>query len=180
MASDSRTLVGFSGTWLDTDFDPGIAGRERDDFNLPRASKNIYSAHIGYEVRTPMYARAFMEFAFAIPERMRTRGGTLKHLHSRALAPDLPPVITNRRTKAEFSLALHHELLAAKNRIVMKMVSNPVEWLSPGHIEALYKSCRESHFGAQPLWEFWGAFACSDLLFQGSGASSASSGDVES
>lgn len=45
----SGLLVGASGTWLDTEFDPGIAGRERDDFNLPRASKNIYSAHIGYE-----------------------------------------------------------------------------------------------------------------------------------
>lgn len=42
-------LVGVSGTWLDTDFDPGLAKREGDDFSLPRASKNVYSAHIGYE-----------------------------------------------------------------------------------------------------------------------------------
>lgn len=42
-------LVGASGTWLDTDFDPGLAGRERDDFMLPRASKHVYSAHVGYE-----------------------------------------------------------------------------------------------------------------------------------
>lgn len=42
-------LVGVSGTWLDTDFDPGVAGRERDDFMLPRASKHVYTAHIGYE-----------------------------------------------------------------------------------------------------------------------------------
>ncbi|MCF7750047.1 TonB-dependent receptor [Bacillus subtilis subsp. subtilis] len=42
-------LVGASGTWLDTDFDPGMAGRERDDFMLPRASKHVYTAHIGYE-----------------------------------------------------------------------------------------------------------------------------------
>ncbi len=42
-------LVGASGTWLDTDFDPGLAGRERDDFMLPRASKHVYTAHIGYE-----------------------------------------------------------------------------------------------------------------------------------
>ncbi|WP_422508582.1 TonB-dependent receptor [Stenotrophomonas sp. GZD-301] len=42
-------LVGASGTWLDTDFDPGLEGRERDDFMLPRASKHVYSAHIGYE-----------------------------------------------------------------------------------------------------------------------------------
>jgi len=42
-------LVGASGTWLDTDFDPGIAGREADEFSLPRASDTIYSAHLGYE-----------------------------------------------------------------------------------------------------------------------------------
>lgn len=42
-------LVGASGTWLDTDFDPGVEGREGDDFTLPRASKHVYSAHIGYE-----------------------------------------------------------------------------------------------------------------------------------
>ncbi|WP_081797328.1 TonB-dependent receptor [Stenotrophomonas rhizophila] len=42
-------LVGASGTWLDTDFDPGLAGRERYDFMLPRASKHVYTAHIGYE-----------------------------------------------------------------------------------------------------------------------------------
>ena len=42
-------LVGFSATWLDTDFDPGLADRAGDDFTLPRASKNLYSAHIGYE-----------------------------------------------------------------------------------------------------------------------------------
>ncbi len=42
-------LVGASGTWLDTDFDPGLAGRERDDFMLPRASKHVYTAHVGYE-----------------------------------------------------------------------------------------------------------------------------------
>ncbi len=42
-------LVGASGTWLDTDFDPGLADRAGDDFMLPRASKHVYSAHVGYE-----------------------------------------------------------------------------------------------------------------------------------
>ncbi|MCD9086822.1 TonB-dependent receptor [Stenotrophomonas sp. SY1] len=45
----SGLLVGASGTWLDTEFDPGISGRQSDDFTLPRASKNVYSAHVGYE-----------------------------------------------------------------------------------------------------------------------------------
>ena len=42
-------LVGASGTWLDTKFDAGIADREGEEFMLPRASKHVYSAHIGYE-----------------------------------------------------------------------------------------------------------------------------------
>ena len=42
-------LVGASGTWLDTEFDAGIEDRPGEDFTLPRASKHVYSAHIGYE-----------------------------------------------------------------------------------------------------------------------------------
>jgi len=42
-------LAGASGTWLDTKFDGGIADREGEEFMLPRASKHVYSAHIGYE-----------------------------------------------------------------------------------------------------------------------------------
>ena len=42
-------LVGASGTWLDTKFDAGITDREDEEFMLPRASKHVYSAHIGYE-----------------------------------------------------------------------------------------------------------------------------------
>lgn len=42
-------LVGASGTWLDTGFDAGIEDRAGEDFTLPRASKHVYSAHVGYE-----------------------------------------------------------------------------------------------------------------------------------
>ena len=42
-------LVGASGTWLDTDFDPGVADRDDESFTLPRASRHVYSAHLGYE-----------------------------------------------------------------------------------------------------------------------------------
>lgn len=42
-------LAGVSGTWLHTDFDPGLDGRAGEDFSLPRASKNVYTAFLGYE-----------------------------------------------------------------------------------------------------------------------------------
>lgn len=42
-------LVGASGTWLDTDFDPGLDDRAGESFTLPRASRHVYSAHLGYE-----------------------------------------------------------------------------------------------------------------------------------
>ncbi|WP_282245154.1 TonB-dependent receptor [Stenotrophomonas sp. PS02300] len=42
-------LVGASGTWLEADFGPGLDGRADEDFTLPRASRHVYSAHLGYE-----------------------------------------------------------------------------------------------------------------------------------
>ncbi|MBN6149755.1 TonB-dependent receptor [Xanthomonas sp. AmX2] len=42
-------LVGVSGTWLDTDFDPGLEDRQGEDFMLPRASRHVYTGYIGYE-----------------------------------------------------------------------------------------------------------------------------------
>ncbi|MET0289441.1 MAG: TonB-dependent receptor [Pseudoxanthomonas sp.] len=45
----SGLLAGASGTLLHTDFDPGIDGRADDSFDLPRASKHVYTAFLGYE-----------------------------------------------------------------------------------------------------------------------------------
>lgn len=42
-------LGGVSGTWLHTEFDPGLDDREGEDFTLPRASRNVYTAFLGYE-----------------------------------------------------------------------------------------------------------------------------------
>ncbi|KAB7762630.1 TonB-dependent receptor [Xanthomonas maliensis] len=42
-------LVGASATLLDSSFDPGLTARAGEDFTLPRASKRIYSGHLGYE-----------------------------------------------------------------------------------------------------------------------------------
>lgn len=42
-------LVGASGTWLKTDFDPGVEGRQGDSFDLPRASRHVYTGYLGYE-----------------------------------------------------------------------------------------------------------------------------------
>jgi TonB-dependent receptor len=42
-------LGGVSGTWLHTEFDPGLEDRAGEDFTLPRASKNVYTAFLGYE-----------------------------------------------------------------------------------------------------------------------------------
>ncbi|MBB4126095.1 TonB-dependent receptor [Xanthomonas translucens] len=42
-------LGGVSGTWLHTEFDPGLEDRDSEDFTLPRASRNVYTAFLGYE-----------------------------------------------------------------------------------------------------------------------------------
>lgn len=42
-------LAGASATWLHTKFDPGLDGRAGESFALPRASRNVYTAFLGYE-----------------------------------------------------------------------------------------------------------------------------------
>ncbi|MFT4198005.1 MAG: TonB-dependent receptor [Pseudoxanthomonas sp.] len=42
-------LVGASATWVDTRFDPSLAGRSDHDLVLPRTSKHVYSGFVGYE-----------------------------------------------------------------------------------------------------------------------------------
>jgi asparagine synthase (glutamine-hydrolysing) len=124
------------------------------------------SARLGYEIRTPMYAREFIDFAFATPERIRRRGDTLKFVHIGALRGIIPDAIADRRTKAEFDLAFtrHFAELAARDRD-----------RTARHRLPLAENCRledllEAHLldpsDGRPTWLAWNIFAMGELLDQ--------------
>jgi asparagine synthase (glutamine-hydrolysing) len=121
-------------------------------------------ARQGYEPRSPMYARRFIEFAFSTPERIRLRGHTRKHVHVHALQDLLPEKVRNRRTKADFSLAFERHLDKMGNALVSTLPAAGCGYLSQGGMKRLYDYYCASPVGERPIWELWGAFSCAGPL----------------
>lgn len=129
-------------------------------FELARDQFDRQCARVGYEPRTPMYARRFIEFAFSTPERIRLRGRTVKHVHIQALDALLPEKVRNRRTKADFSLAFERHLDKMHDVFVDLLPAAGGDYLRRGGMERLYSCYRKWPVDIRPIWELWGTFAC--------------------
>ena len=125
---------------------------------------NRQYARIGYEPRTPMYARKFIEFAFSTPERIRLRGHTRKHVHIHSLNDLLPEKVRNRRTKADFSLAFARHLDNREDTFVNSIPADGYGYLSQSGMKRLYGCYRKIRIDGGPIWELWGAFAVTGPL----------------
>ena len=121
-------------------------------------------ARLGYEWRTPMYARQFIEFAFSTPERVRLKGRTRKYIHVNALHDLLPANVRNRRTKADFSLAFERHLDEMRTLFVEELPAASSGYLSERGMKKLYECYRKWPVNDRPIWELWGAFSCAGLL----------------
>jgi asparagine synthase (glutamine-hydrolysing) len=121
------------------------------------------SARIGYEVRSPMYAKSFLEFAFAIPERMRLRGGTRKYIHVEALAGTIPEAIANRKTKAGFSIAFTRHFDHIYQLLAHDLAGHVPSELCPEGVARLYDRHYRGARNSRVDWELWGMFAAASL-----------------
>lgn len=63
---------------------------------------NRQQSRIHMESRSPMFARAFIEFSATTPEHIRLRAGQTKWVHRQALCGLLPQEVLHRQTKATF------------------------------------------------------------------------------
>ena len=122
------------------------------------------SARCGYDLRFPMYARKFMEFAFAVPERMRMRGAVTKFVHIRALADLIPNIVASRRSKAEFSLAFTRHLDKIRTVLVEDLPLNGNGNLDSTGMARLYDFYCKAPYGQKPIWELWGIFSCEGVF----------------
>lgn len=133
-------------------------------YELAREKVDRQCARIGYEPRTPMYARKFIEFAFSTPERIRLRGHTRKHVHVHALRELLPDTVRNRRTKADFSLAFERHLDKMHDVLVNRLPTVGSDYVIRRGMERLYRCYRNRPVEARPIWELWGTFACAGAI----------------
>ncbi len=121
------------------------------------------SARIGYDARSPMYAKSFLEFAFAIPERMRLRGGVRKYVHVAALAGTIPEIVARRTTKAGFSIAFTRHLDHIYPLLVDRLAGEMAADLRPEGVARLYDRYYRGSRNSRVDWELWGIFAVSGL-----------------
>jgi asparagine synthase (glutamine-hydrolysing) len=123
-----------------------------------------HSARIGYEIRTPMYARKFIEFAFSTPERIRLRGNIPKYIHIAALAGLLPEVVANRKTKAEFSFPFNRHLLAKGGLLTHAVQGNGSGFLNPKCVGELQDRYRGDRTQGRETWALWSMFEIEGLF----------------
>ena len=117
-------------------------------------------ARIGYEPRSPMFSRSFIEFFAATPERMRLRGNTDKFIHRRAIGNMLPPAIRDRKTKAEFSCVYERHIEALGKLCTIILPREPRGLVCEKGIKRFFESCRSASVDEPNFWELWGVNLC--------------------
>lgn len=121
-------------------------------------------AREGLENRSPMMARAFIEFSAATPERTRLRRGFTKYIHRKSLIGAMPDAIVNRINKAEFSTvfscldeAIRDECLAESAQILAKIVDLD-------GLKRLFDQYRDAAIDERRTGELWGIYVSTQIL----------------
>lgn len=133
----------------------------KDPFdNIARDLVERQCAQLGYQPRSPMFARRFIEFAFSTPERTRLRGDQRKFTHVGAMKGLLPESVRTRKTKADFSLAFERHLDKMQAMLVEDLPARNPACLSASGMGRLFAEYQFDPDNDGPVWELWGVFAC--------------------
>lgn len=156
----------------DYEFYRGIANPARrslmmtmnDPFNdLMRSLASRQAARLGYDLRSPMHLRSYVDFAFAIPERVRCRGSHYKFLHAAALADLLPREVAERKSKAEFSFPFDRLLPGMADLLTREAPERCPDLLSREGTARLFGHYMTATDYVKPRWELWGVLDCLNL-----------------
>jgi hypothetical protein len=127
------------------------------------------AAHAGHDLRSPLYSRQFIEFAFAIPQRQRMRGGVGKYLHSASLREILPEKVLLRRTDVYFNLPFERLLDSACKTMVEDLLQCGIELIDRSGLEKLIRFYRRAPVGCRPIYELWAVLGCIHLFDRAAG-----------
>jgi len=122
------------------------------------------AAHVGYEVRSPMYDRRFIEFAFSIPARQRMRGGRHKHVHAAALRGVLPDKVLLRQTDVEFNLSFERLLDSREEHVLEAVLQCGIDFIDRSGLGDLWRVYAGAPFGYRPLYELWAVVSFINLF----------------
>lgn len=132
-----------------------------------RFSRSICNRHysrLGFEARSPLYARPLIEFNFSTPEHTRMRGKIRKYTHRLAMSNLLPNSILQRSDKADF---VHYfEKPIEKTREYYPRVGDDDRNVifDDGGMDRLFEIFHQVDRDLKPWWELWGCFSSLSLL----------------
>jgi asparagine synthase (glutamine-hydrolysing) len=117
-------------------------------------------ASFGIECRHPYVSANFVQFAFATPERLRLRGARDKYIHTQALRAILPPVIRERRIKADFAGLFSERIHTLNQEFTEFLPRDRAEWLDREGIARLLQSYVHNPGEGWQNWVLWNVLGC--------------------
>lgn len=122
------------------------------------------TSRLSYESRSPMYSRASIEFALAIPDRQRRRGDRQKVVHLSALASDLPRAVLDRRDKAGANFLFEQVLDNGINYVLTRMLQRGMDGIDKSGLSCLIAQYDRGPQASRPVYELWAAWGCACLF----------------
>lgn len=115
------------------------------------------------EWRQPYWNRRLIEFAFATPEHLRTRGGLNRWLHRQAMRGRLPESVRLRQDKAEFSASFKANWPQLCREIDPIVLRRRAGWVQGEHLQSRMHAAFTPHstdWDEGPPWMLFGLDAC--------------------
>ena len=117
-----------------------------------------HAASVGIELRHPLRAAQFVQYAFSTPERLLLRGDQQKYIHCQAMQGILPAAVLARRSKADFSGVFSRQLKGMQELLTETLPRERAGWLSREGMARLYRLYQDNPRDSWYNWALWNAF----------------------
>ena len=119
----------------------------------------------GLDLRRPLQHPAVVQFSFSIPLRLKLRGRLDKYTHRKAMAEFLPRPVSDRETKAEFSVVFDRHLPEMKDILTDRITRRRREWVERRQVELLYQRYERRKDQVWGEGMLWALFGCDALVY---------------
>ncbi len=118
------------------------------------------NAYAGIEIRHPFFDHRFVQYAFSTPARLRMQGDTRKVIHRLAMQDVMPPLILERKTKAEFSSVFQLQLDAMQEMLTKTLPRERATWVTPQGMARLFETYQSHSQAGKVEWVLWSIYGC--------------------
>ena len=126
--------------------------------------EDVLAAERGIELRRPFWSRRLVEFAFAAPEWVRTRGGVDKYLHRIAMEGLIPERVRGRLTKAEFVVTYLMHVRELESALLAEAPPGRPSWIASERVADMCARVGNPLNVESVEGRLWALFGCNALV----------------